>query len=187
MVAMKKNVVYRLLEKSSKPVWLTLLIALYLLFQYAFNGMFSVSASHLKEISGYAIPDMWFYYTPEQLHETFRHFGNAGIAEYLTLQWIDMIYPLVYSTLLASLLFIAFRNGKWRWTIYLPFVAAFFDYFENFTLRYLATSFPGFSTGLAHLAAFCTAWKWIFVYLSILFVLFGFIRWLFLRFSHKKG
>ncbi len=185
---MKKNFAYRLLEKTSKPVWLTVLIALYLLFQYVFNGMFSVSTTHLKEISGgYSIPDLWFYYTPEQLHETFRHFGSAGISEYLKLQWIDMIYPLVYSLLLASLLFIAFRNRKWKGTIYLPFVAAFFDYFENFTLRYLATSFPDFSNGLAHFAAFCTAWKWIFVYLSILFVLFGLIRWLILRFSHKKG
>ena len=184
---MKKNFLLRLLEKTTKPIWLSAIIILYFLFQYAFNGMFSVSTANIKEISGgYAIPDLLFYYSPVQLHDLFTHFGEAGITEYLTLQWIDMIYPLVYSLLISTLLFLAFKKLKWQGTIYLPFVAALFDYLENFSLRYIASSFPGFSNGVAHLAAFCTAWKWIFVYLSILFILFGLFRWLYFRFFHKN-
>ncbi len=184
---MKKTFIYRFLIITSRPVWLVVLVVIYFLFQYAFNGMFSISISHLKNISGgYSIPDMNFYYSAEQLHELFNHFGKVGLSEYLQLQWVDMFYPVSYSLLISSLLFIAFSSiKKLQWVIYLPFVAAIFDYLENFTLRYLAKLYPDFVNGMAHFAAFCTAWKWIFICLSIIFVIIGFFRWFIKKISKK--
>lgn len=180
---MKKNFLYRFLNTTSRPVWLTIIVVTYIVMQFAFNGMFDFSTSHLKEVSGgYAIPDLSFYYSPGQLHDLFNHFGKSGLNEYMHIQLIDMFYPLVYALLLSGLLFIAYRNSKFYWVIYLPFIASVFDYLENFMLRFLALSYPDFNDGVAHFAAFCTAWKWIFVYISILFVIAGAIKLLI-----KKG
>ena len=180
---MKKDFLYRTLNTTSKPVWLTIILVAYIVMQYAFNGLFDFSTSHLKEVSGgYSIPDLFFYYSPEQLHDLFHHFGKSGLTEYMHLQLIDMFYPLVYSILLSSLLFIGYRHSKRYWVIYFPVIASVFDYLENFTLRFLALSYPAFNNSVAHFAAFCTAWKWIFVYISILFLITGSFKWLI-----KKG
>ncbi len=174
---MKINAYYGFLEKASKPFWLSLIIAIYLLFQYAFDGMFSVTTSHLKQISGYSIPDLMFYYTPAQLETVFQHFGEAGIKEYLNLQLIDMVYPVSYSLLLAVLLYIGYGKTKYKTVVWLPVAAAVSDYTENFILRSMAIHFPEFNDTTARFAAFFTSWKWIFIAVSILLILFAFVKW----------
>ncbi len=172
---MKTKFPYPLLEKTSKPLWLIVILAVYIFFQFAFNGLFGVSMGHLKQISGgVSIPDLHFYYTAEFLQNLFTAYGKNGIEEYLQLQLVDMVYPLVYGLLLSTLLYISFKNSKMYYLIYFPFAATVFDYFENFTIRYLATIFPETNKGLAHFAAICTSWKWIFIIASILLVFYGF-------------
>ena len=170
---------FRLLKRLSKPAGLIIIILLWIFFQFAFNGLFSVSTKHISEISGgKQIPDLLFYYTPGELRQTFEAFGNEGLSEYTGLQIVDMFYPPVYGLLLASLLFLGFGTGKNSRVVLLPLFAVLFDYLENFSLRYLAIGFPDFNRGIAHAAAIFTAWKWIFVYSSIIFILIAFFRWL---------
>ncbi len=136
--------------------------------------MFSFGIGHIKAVSGgYSIPGLKFYYTAHQLHELFDHYGSIGISDYLKLQWIDMFYPIVYSLLLSSLLFLFFNEPKPKPIIYVPFLAAMFDYAENILLHSIAESFPVFNNTLARFAALCTAWKWLLIYLSILFIFYG--------------
>ena len=181
---MKTNAFYGFLEKASKPFWLGLIIVIYLLFQYAFNGIFPASISHLKEISGYSIPDLMFYYTPAQLRTVFQHFGEAGIKEYLNLQLIDMVYPVSYSLLLSVLLYIGYGKTKYKNVVWLPVAAAVSDYTENFIIRSMAIQFPDFNDTTARFAAFFTSWKWIFIAVSILLILFAFVKWTVKKVKH---
>ena len=172
---MKNRFLYPLLEKTSKPLWLTVLLAIYVFFQFAFNGLFGVNMTHLKELAGgVTMPDLHFYYTRDFLQNLFNSYGESGIKEYMQLQLVDMIYPVAYALLLSSLLFIPYKNTKTYYLIYFPFIAIVFDYFENFAIRYLATAYPDMSNGVVHFAAFCTSWKWIFIAISILSIFYGF-------------
>ena len=175
---MKRDCFYNFLEKLAKPVWIAVIVLVYLLFQYAFDGMFEATTSHLNELSGSTIPDLKFYYTPDQLKTVFQNFGREGIDEYLDLQLVDMVYPLSYSLLLAVLLFIGYGKTKYRSVTWLPVVAAAADYTENFLIRSLAVRFPAFNETVARIAAFFTAWKWIFITLSIVLVLGSFFAWI---------
>jgi len=171
---MKKRFLYPVLEKTSKPVWLTVIVALYVFFQFAFNGLLGVSMAHLKEIAGgVSMPDVHFYYTHDFIYNLFTLYGEKGIDEYMKIQLIDMVYPLVYALLLSTLLYLPFKNTKTFYLIYFPFIASLFDYFENFTIRYLAITYPRISNGAAHFAAICTSWKWIFIIASVLSVFYG--------------
>ena len=182
-----KNFCFRLLGVTSRKGFLWGLVVLELLFVYAFHGMFSFSVEKIKEISGgLGIPDTEMYYGFAQLQNLFNHYGEAGRMIYLKLQFVDMVYPLVYSFLLASLLFLLARKTRLENFIFLPFVAAFFDYCENILLRINILDFPGMNKILVNLAAFSTLLKWCSVFVSVVVILVIFLRVLITRVKNRK-
>lgn len=163
------------------------MVGLELLFMYAFHGLFSFSVEKLQQISGgFGIADTAFFYRFDYLHKLFSHYGNAGKMMYLQLQTIDMIYPLVYSTLLASLLYLVIRKGRWAFFIFLPPMAALFDYAENISLRINLLMFPSMNHFLANASGIFTCLKWSLVYLSVLVLIAVWIGHMFFRKGNPK-
>ena len=177
-----KTFYLRFIRNSSKKAVLLGLFALELLFMYAFHGLFSFSVEKLQHLSGgYGIPDTLFYYGFETLQTLFSHYGEAGKKVYFQLQAIDMIYPLVYSTLLAALLYLQFNRSRLTWVIIIPHIAALFDYAENLSLRINLIRFPSMHPALADASGIFTCLKWSLVYLSILLLLIGLFNRLFFK------
>lgn len=170
---MKKNRFLLLPEKLSRWYWVVGLIILEFLFLWGFNGMFSFSVLKLKALSGYGLPDELYYYNYHQLYHIFESYGVKGRQIYLHLQWIDMIYPIIYSLLLSSLLSVFYKNSKFKGLVFLPFFALVFDYSENIFLRTSILSFPHMNTTWVTIASFSTALKWTFILLSFTLLLIG--------------
>ena len=181
-----KNPVVTCLSKTSRKGGLLLLFALQLIFMYGFHGLFPFSVEKIAALSGgMGIPDARMYYTYAQLQEMFRHYGVQGRQMYLQLQGVDMVYPLVYSTFLASLMFAVYHKTRLRKMVYVPFVAALLDYGENILLRINLLSFPHMQKGLVRLAASVTFLKWFLVFFAVSLLVLGavwrVVRWFRLR------
>ncbi len=177
-----RKIYFRFIRYSSKKTVLLSLFALELLFMYAFHGLFSFSVEKLQHLSGgYGIPDALFYYRFDTLQTLFSHYGEAGKKVYLQLQVIDMIYPLIYSTLLAGLLYLQFSKSRLTWVIIIPHIAALFDYAENLSLRFNLIRFPSLDPAVADASGIFTCLKWSLVYLSILLLLIAWFKRLFFK------
>ena len=164
------------LSKTSRTGWLLLIVLLQLLFMYAFHGLFSFSVEKISALSnGMGIPDTQMFYTPLQLQNMFRLYGPEGREMYLRLQWIDIVYPLIYSTLLASLLYLVYKNTRLENMVFVPFVAALFDYAENVLLRISILSFPNMQEEIVRIAGPVTFIKWLLLFFAFFLLLFGFI------------
>ena len=163
-------------SKMARWYWISLLVVLEILFLWGFNGMFSFSIIKMKEITGgLGLPDENLYYSYNQLFQMFERYGADGRAMYLNLQWVDMIYPLVYSLLLGSLLAILCKRSRFAWMILLPFVASLFDWTENILLRISVHSFPAMDNTVVQIASIATLMKWILLLLTLLALGIGLI------------
>ncbi len=90
------------------------------------------------------------------------------------LTW-DMLFPLLYGTLLALLLVKAWPQHK-AWRLALAVVAA--DFMENITLAVLYWTHPRYVDVFARVAGFWSAAKWTLTALTLFFIIRGgFDRW----------
>ncbi len=165
---------FSFLAKTSGYKVLIFLFALFLLLNYAFNGLFPFSIQKIKALSGnLGIPDMDLYYSYDRLSYLFHEYGAVGKEIYLKLQWVDMIYPLVYSVFFASLLFLFFGKTKFSNLVFIPFAAATFDFIENIILRISILTYPDMNHLLVHISAVTTFLKWILILLTIVMIIVG--------------
>jgi len=138
------------------------------------------STSALAEVSGSSkIPDIMFSYNLETLQNLFATYGPEGITIYKNFQLIDFVYPLIYGALLLGLLVRVKISPNFNAAYAWPFTAVFFDYSENFIIRYLINLYPNITEAqdkLVKLASICTNLKWTFIMLSILNII-GFWIW----------
>ncbi len=182
-----KKLIVSYLSKTSRTGWLLLIVVLQLLFVYAFHGLFPFSVEKIGALSGgMGIPDARMFYTYPQLQNLFQHYGADGREMYLRLQWIDMVYPLIYSTLLASLLFLVYKKTRLENMVFVPFVAALFDYAENILLRISILSFPDMHKWLVQIAGSVTFCKWLIIFFAFFLLVFGFI-WRVAHWFKKKA
>jgi len=171
-----KKLMISYLSRTSRIKWLLPVVVLQILFMYAFHGLFPFSVEKIGILSGgMGIPDARMFYTFSQLQNMFWHYGTEGREMYLQLQWIDMVYPLVYSTLLASLLYLVFKRTSLEILVFTPFVAALLDYTENVLLRISILSFPDMNQKLVSIAGPVTFLKWLLLFFAFFLLLFGLV------------
>ncbi len=169
-----KKLLFPYLAQTSRKGWLLLIVVLQLILMFAFHGLFPFSVEKIAALSGgQGIPDARMYYTYGQLQNMLVQYGMVGRHMYLQLQWVDMVYPLIYSTLLGSLLFLVYKKTRLQpWAI-LPFAAALFDYAENILLRVSVQTFPQMSVGVVKVAALATFTKWFLLFVAFFLLVFG--------------
>lgn len=128
-----------------------------------------------------------FGYSPEYAVNLLQQLGEQGRDEYLTYQIpLDLFYPGLMG--IAGALFIALFtkkvNPRMNVLMYLPLLAAFFDYLENGMVSILLLSFPHISDDIIIIASSFTILKSLLTtfYISVLVLLFMFfLRTLFQR------
>lgn len=127
----------------------------------------------LRDITGESkLPDtMFFGYSFNVLFELLKNYGENGRAIYLGFQSKDFVYPLVYSTLLAGLLLRSKLPKVLSFWIFIPWVAAIFDYAENLIIRNQVLNFPDLNADWVSMASVFTVSKWSLVFISGLFII----------------
>jgi hypothetical protein len=155
---------------------------LMVIFLVLFLVVFPAALNRLKEFSGgVGLIDTQFTYTPDQAFQMVSAYGPEGRPLYiLTTLTADLLYPLDYSLLLALLLILLYSQafpvsrlihaGVW-----LPFITGAMDLLENACVVTLLATFPQPLPWVAQAAGLFTPLKWIFLGVSLLLVLVGFI------------
>ena len=81
---------------------------------------------------------------PSQVESILKEFNPTQLQTYLNqARGIDMVFPLIYSTLAAVIIHHAAPYLTMRWLILLPFAAALADYLENISVITLIGRFRG--------------------------------------------
>lgn len=131
------------------------------------GALFPSLTERLRVLSGGGVLlDTQFYYPPERAVEMISTYGDEGRTFYL---WIllsaDLLFPLVYGTLLVMLLAKAAvrLSSRFDWLehlLWLPVFPVLLDYGENAAIGFLLWGYPNVSNLLATQASFFTVVKW---------------------------
>jgi len=116
--------------------------------------------------------DTRFFYNPTKVQKLLEMLGESGRQKYaITELSLDLIFPLIYGSLLAVFLFRLHSGDIGKSLIMLPLLTMSADWLENGTAAYLALSFDGKSSTLAWVGAIFTATKWVSGMLCLLLIL----------------
>ena len=130
--------------------------------------------SHVSQNQG--SPDTHLFYTSSELYTLISQFSEEGRREYIQTRFsYDLFWPIVYVSFLS--LAISFSHKYLlscnvilkSYRVYfnlLPFVAGFFDFFENVTISLNMYFYPEHLWGIASISGYCTLFKWLFVGLA---------------------
>lgn len=124
--------------------------------------------------------DLTFGFNPARTLQMVAEYGPEARAYYARTELtIDLIYPIVYSFLLAVILTMLFRNKPYKpfvWVTLLPFLSLIFDYLENATIVTMLNAYPAQSMSVAVLCEVFKLLKWLSFGLTIGFILYGLLR-----------
>ncbi|MCY7356838.1 MAG: hypothetical protein LH609_05100 [Rudanella sp.] len=121
--------------------------------------------------------DLTFGFNPNRTRQMVANYGPEARAYYTRTELTtDLIYPIVYSFLLAVVLTMLFRNKPYKpfaWVMLLPFASLIFDYLENATIVTMLQTYPDESIGVAVLCELFKLAKWFSFGLTIVFIFYG--------------
>jgi hypothetical protein len=169
------------LESLARSRVILLLLGLYLLLTFV---VFPFITGELGRLSGGAsMLDMQFSYTPQQAFQAVEAYGEQGRPLYgISSLTADLLYPVVYSLLLALVMIYTFRRAfspqsPLQGTVYLPFFTALADYLENASVVVLLASYPQRPEAVAQAANVFTSLKWGLLLVSMLLAVIGIVAW----------
>lgn len=162
---------------------------------FGFNAFFFPWAE--KKLAGFGGPgtkvlDLHFGFRPEEAYQFLEKIGPEGRALYGLIELTaDMIYPILYSLLLGTLLVLVWRrilpeNSRRLRLGLIPLVAALFDYLENICNFMLVKRFPAASEAIAQLSSFMGMGKWVFFGSGALLLVAGLAIWGLKALSSRK-
>ncbi|HSI90916.1 MAG TPA: hypothetical protein VK927_07340 [Adhaeribacter sp.] len=159
----------------------------FLLTNAVFGAMIFYSIPKLMAYSGgLRILDMMpAGYDFPYVKSLFTALGKEGRAAYLTLQLpLDMLYPGLFGVSYALLMgYFLKKTGKletWYFKlVYLPLIAAFFDYLENIGIFFLLNSYPALPPSLVSLTSIVSVLKSVLsaiFFVTLILIFLAFIR-----------
>ncbi len=161
--------------------WQTLLLALLLFVPFPAYFLKTLE-ERMNALAGQAIGpiDLLVGYTPAKIQQMVAAYGPEGRAIYARGELTtDIIYPVIYSSLLCLILSLLFRNrpyAPFRFVNTLPLAILLLDLLENACIVYLLTDYPTTSVTVASLCSVITNLKWAVSVVVIALTLYGLIR-----------
>ena len=131
--------------------------------------------------------DLYFSYTPEQVHEHLSALGAQGRRAYAGMLLIsDMVFPLVYAGALSvALVLVLCRKlapGHRRLCLF-PFLVVIADWCENLCLATAVRAYPDSVDTVVRIASISTSLKWALLAVTLLMLLAAAVY----RLVQKKG
>jgi hypothetical protein len=136
-------------------------------------------------------PDLSFFYTTEDLYQMAEALGEEGRQSYVRSRFtFDLVWPLVYAFFLVTgiswVTRKAFAPGSsWLRANVAPLPALLLDYLENVSTSVVMVRYPAQTAVLDHIATVFTMAKWVFVNLSFILLLMGFVWFIFSKLRKK--
>ncbi|KUO76761.1 MAG: hypothetical protein APF77_12775 [Clostridia bacterium BRH_c25] len=173
---------YALSEKikrmsSAKPL---LLLALFFIIVYLLvNGQPFGVAEFNERYCGLTPLDLQDNYTTEEVCTFMEKLGESGRLFYARMiLMLDFAFPLSYMLFWSAALSFLFRrflpcSSKLTYISLLPFVAGIADYLENILILSMLFSYPKIINMVVVLSNFMTNIKDLFMWVSLLLLLFG--------------
>ena len=148
--------------------------------------LFLPRTARLVDLSGIQEPiiDVLFSYSPQAVYAIVAGLGDQGRQIYIVTQLtVDLVFPILYSLLLALLIFTIFRKafagaGFLQKAIWLPLIGALFDYGENFGIVAMLVAHPNQPALLAQVTSLFSSAKWVTLLLAVGLFLFGLAVWI---------
>ena len=128
-----------LLEKTSKPKFLIFLTVLTIL-NFVVIGILTAQIGIVS--GGETLLDFSIGHTMDGVTTTLTNYGTEGVVLYRWVQLIDLVHPLVYSMLFATLFFLLLRGTRFTPLVYFPLAGGVLDYLENIFIFIMIKSFP---------------------------------------------
>lgn len=162
------NNIYNQLERFASWQVVALLFVLFIICAQGFEWR--------RKKLGYENPglDGRGWYSPAEVRDFLHNIKGAGRRIYYTTELtLDLLFPLVYGALFASLITHVYARESAKVLVLVPLLAVLFDVLENLVLSYLAWAFDEQASPVARGAAILTAVKSVMFILSILLILGG--------------
>ena len=158
--------------------WKTLVFLLLLYISFP-SYWFKNAETTINKLAGKPVGpiDLTFGFNPTRTLQMVADYGPEARAYYARTELTtDLIYPIVYSFLLAVILTMLFRNKPYKpfaWVTLLPFASLVFDYLENATIVTMLNTYPNQSVSMAVPCEVFKLLKWLSFGLTIGFILYG--------------
>lgn len=179
---------YNKINQISNGKSLTVLLTLSLLLMVVVNLInLPITVPRINELSnGAGILDAKLYYTSIEAYQVLDAQQPAGRQVYLKFfTMFDSIFPLIYSLALAVIITVIFRlafpSASWFQKLSLvPFIVGMLDYLENAAIITMLIKYP-VHVDIASIAGYFTLGKWVFSWFSLLLIVLGLMRLLWIR------
>ncbi|MFD2522457.1 hypothetical protein [Emticicia soli] len=136
--------------------------------------------------------DLKFGFTANEAYNILVAYGEEGRKYYLWVEaFIDVVYPLIYTTTNVLLLSYVFKRGftpssfMQQLNIF-PILATIGDFAENAGIIAMLNAFPERADAAANFASAAGMFKWIAFGTSIALFLIGIIAWIIAAVKNKK-
>jgi hypothetical protein len=167
------------LNRISNWKTLTITLVLYLLCAVVWLKNAETKINELAQKT-VGIIDITLGFNPQKTLEMVRDYGEAARAYYArTEMTLDVLYPIVYTSLFCIVLTLLFRNKSYKPFKYVnlvPFVVMVFDFLENISIVTLLKTFPNTSETVLFLCEIFKMGKWLSLGVMMIFVVYGLIR-----------
>lgn len=185
------NKIYSFLDRNTKGKNIITLFVIGFTLQFIIMGL--LLPSFLKLSGGLQPLDLRSWYTPEDSMALIGALGEAGTSFYL---WrfllVDLPFPFIMSIAFASLVNLIIKKIEFKRKyiyipVFVPMMILLFDYIENLMTTLSIFSFPNIPMGLTYIGAVCTFSKNIFFMLTLLVLVIGTLRLIFLKIRKKRS
>lgn len=156
------------------------ILAASLLYLLIVIGILPKAEALLKsESGGFGPIDLKFGYTPEEAYRMVEAYGERGRKRYAIIELtVDLLYPLVYATLLALVMTYGLRRSlrpdhPLQKAHVLPYGVVLADYAENVGIVTMLLRYPARHESVAWLTSIFTVIKWLGFGTSLIVALAG--------------
>lgn len=132
---------FRLLDRTARPLWLALMLVVIL----GFRAGMQATLVRLREVSGESILDYEIFYSRDRILEILQSYGPEGFKLYQRFMTFDLAFPLLYGVFFASLIHMALSRTRYRLLALTPLAMALFDYVENIFFHAFLSAYPDIS------------------------------------------
>ncbi|MDX1491085.1 MAG: hypothetical protein R3332_07350 [Pseudohongiellaceae bacterium] len=161
--------------RHSSPVTALLCLAVTAIIIAIFRSELPLTDSALREASGMGIIDVHFNHGAQFVMQRIDAYGEAGRQIYTRFIILDMGFVIAYGLALSFVLSLISQTQATTLNT-IPFLASLSDACENTCHWLLLNIYPERSEALAAIASSATRFKFIFIALSVLIVLYLSLR-----------
>ena len=149
--------------------------------QFAFSGaILPYFQKQFDPEMNLGLMDLSFGFTPEKGYSILESYGEKGREVYLFVEsFVDIIYPLIYTTAFILLLSFLFKKNDWNLGLLnlLPLGCLVFDLCENLGIIKMLNAFPEKADFWANFSSNLGMVKWAFAGVTVIAVLISLVMW----------